>query len=268
MAGNRPAGLLKQMTRLTLVYTAVTGPSTAILRDDLEPLTMDTLDGSCDCVVFTNLPDYVPPGGWRAVVVTLVEPHPPHIPVAQAFRLLARSVKLRPALYIDTKPFDTAVWVDGNVEFLTPPSDLVDAVRPSASVPSWIATFAHHERNSVAKEISFVQRSRPNELLDLPGLEATLRAAKFKDDAGLFETCIVVRNLTPATTDFCTAWWDAMLPCGLRDQVVLPFVVAQRRRSTSMRPLRFVWRPKNDADALTGWPKAPWVVRNAHISPA
>lgn len=252
-----------------LVYTAVTGDSATRLRDSLRAISPVAADPHCDFVCFTNLPPHAwnPPAGWASRVVSLDRVRDHTCCPSQRPRLLARAIKILIHEFMDITPYDTVVWVDGNVNFLTPPSAMVEALAPRrdrAGALPFMASFCHHERQSVTKEITFVLLHRPEELTNLPALEDVFRKEGFADESGLYETCVVVREVCDATKKFCRQWFDLMVRVGLRDQVVLPFVVSRCRESVRFLGAAYKWRHDPKADSHLKWPKAPWVERRAH----
>jgi hypothetical protein len=127
-----------------------------------------------------------------------------------------------------------------------------------------MASFFHHERSSLAKELTFVLKTRPLEMRNTYLLEKILREEKFRDDVGLYETCVIVREMSRDTQTFCTDWWDLLNKIGLRDQVILPLVIQRHRKKVDFKGLCYKWRSKKERDLHLDWPRAPWVERNPH----
>lgn len=247
-----------------LVYTAVTASSPEELRDNLLPISDQAEDPLCDFVCFTNLAGWTAPRGWTTKHVSMAKVKDIASCVSQRPRLLARSVKLLIHEYLDLSPYSVAMWVDGNVNFLRRPSLMIEAFRPSTTTKPFMMSFLHHERNRVTKEITFIRRHRPEELTNLPYLEGVFRREGFADESSLYETCVVMRDVCGATKDFCKQWWGLMAKVGLRDQVILPYIVFKNLDSVSFVGAPYKWRSEPTADVHLDWPKAPWVERRPH----
>ena len=250
-----------------LVYTAVTASSPSTLRDNLLPISKDAEDPFCDFICFTNISGWRAPSGWSTKLVSISKVDSISMPNYQKSRLLARSVKLMIHEHIDLSPYTTVMWVDANVNFLQPPSRMIDDLnlkfRKDSRLPLML-TFRHHERCTVAKEITFILKHRPEELHNLSLLEAVMREAKFTDESLLFETCILIREVSPQTEDLCKDWWGLMSQIGLRDQIVLPLIVSRHKKTVNFNGISYKWRADAKFDTHLKWPKAPWVERRPH----
>jgi len=252
------------------VFTAVTGPSLDELRDDLRPM-VPGVSPDLDCFCFTNLEAYKAPEGWTTVHISTETVAEVDVTPHQVYRLLARSIKLRPHLYIPS--FDTyrvSGWVDGNVEFLEDP---VVFFRQVATIGErepgdpLFASFIHHERSSIGQELTAVKAMRPDAVSSLSVLEAYCRKIKFPDSMGLLETCVVIRSNHEAVFKLNNLWWKLLLMTGLRDQVVLPVALFEMKRHLTPTRLTYRWRENETGDMhIMGWPKAPWVHRLKHTN--
>jgi len=250
------------------VFTAVTGSSLDALRDNLKPVPYDE---SVKAYCFTNLGGYVAPDGWEKVLVDDAKIKDLDVSPSQRNRLLARSIKLRPDWYIPSyRSFAYLMWVDGNVEFLKPPIVFFQEVIPKGSQyrkTPFFATFTHHERTSMAQELTAIVQMRPEEISQLEALEAKCREVKFRDDLGLMETCVVIRSVNRFMNRFNETWWDLLIMSGLRDQITLPIALHMYRKIFSVNSLVYRWRASEAADMhVMDWPKAPWVHRLSHTS--
>lgn len=247
-----------------LVYTAVTASSSEDLRDNLLPISDRAEDPLCDFVCFTNLKGWTAPRGWTTKHISMAKVKDIPSCFSQRPRLLARSVKLLIHEYLDLSPYSIAMWVDGNVNFLLPPSSMIEGLRPLKSTKPFMLSFLHHERTKVSKEITFIRRHRPEELTNLAYLEDVFRKEGFTDESSLYETCVVMRDVCDATKRFCKQWWTLMTKVGLRDQVILPHIVFKNSDRVSFVGAAYKWRSEPKTDVHLDWPKAPWVERRPH----
>jgi hypothetical protein len=211
----------------------------------------------------------VGPKGWTTYHVDDRRLADLDVPPEQAHRLLARAIKLRPDWFIPSYgSFDFVLWIDGNIEFLQDPltifQDLVVRPKLAPDLP-YFACFSHHERSSMSQELSAIVRMRPNEIFHLETLEAYCRRVKFPDDLGLSETCVILRSVNPLMDSFSKKWWELLIMCGVRDQVVLPLTLHLFRDTLRPSILRFRWRASEGGDMhVKDWPKAPWFHRLEH----
>lgn len=252
------------------VFTAVTGASVDALRDNLKPVPAPH-DETVKVYCFTNLEAYVPPDGWTKMLVDDSNIKDVDVPPNQKNRLLARSIKLRPDWYVPSyASFAYLMWVDGNVEFLTPPLTFFQEVIPKGSRSRrnpFFAAFTHHERTAMTQELTAIVQMRPDEISHLEALEAKCREVKFRDDLGLMETCVVIRSVNRFMNRFNETWWDLLTMSGLRDQITLPIALHIYRKTLTACPLVYRWRASDAADMhVMDWPKAPWVHRLSHTS--
>lgn len=247
------------------VFTAVVGPSLDKLRDELQEIKWS--DPRVLCICFTNLGGYIPPKGWTARLVNDAHLEELSVETNQKYRLLARSIKLRPHLYLPSDlDIRHSLWIDGNVEFLTPPIVLFQDLLAKVPKGPFLAAFAHHERTTMSQELTAILHMRPEEITSLETLEALGRKAGFKDDMGLMESCVVLRPFTKDMEHFNALWWDLLVQTGLRDQIVLPLALHMERKRVIPLSLTYRWRAKEEGDLhVKGWPKAPWVHRLDHI---
>lgn len=260
------------------LFTAVTGPSVEKTRDTLLPVDKFVKeDKNIVCMCFTNIEGYTPPDGWIPVHISdeacRSEFERLNMSDNQYHRFLARYVKLQPNKNIPNyKTFTYTIWVDGNVEICESPRNLVmHCVKNAANMPtikytkSLFSAFVHPERKTMAQEISAVRMLRPDELVHTYKLEDYCRAQKFKDDAGLYETCVVVRTTDNSVNIFNNKWWETMKLSGLRDQIALPVNVHICNATVCFVPLLYRWRAGVNADMyIRDRPVAPWVKRKKH----
>ena len=95
-------------------------------------------------------------------------------------------------------------------------------------------------------------------------IQSHYRENHFTDGAGLFETCVIIREPCVETSAFAKQWWETMVKSCIRDQIILPYVVWKHAKHVCTVGLRFKWRENPDCHVHLSWPVAPWVVRQDH----
>lgn len=252
-----------------LIYTAVTAPTIADLRDNLEPIDPEMLRSNphITFMCLTNLEEYDPPIGWEKMLINFKNIDKIKVAKNQRCRLLARSIKILPQLYFNIYEYNVFVWADGNVKWNLSPKIFVKELMGRKTDPSkpLFSSFYHCERQSVSEEISFICEKRPEEVFNLWGLFDHYRSQKFPDRCGLFETCIITREPDAETTKLSEIWWNTMVNYCLRDQIILPFAVWKCAEKVSVVGLRYKWRADTTAHSYLDWEMAPWVQRLPHI---
>lgn len=120
--------------------------------------------------------------------------------------------------------YDASVYVDGNVRLLGPLSPLVEAFLHTGTA---LGVYPHPLRHSVAEEIATcesVGKLAGNELATEE--LASYRADGFRDDVGLVETTVLLKNHAHPQLDAAMAlWWSLFERFDTRDQFNLPYVL-------------------------------------------
>lgn len=175
-----------------IVYTCVTGNYDVVLPQPDDPR-----------VSYMLFSDGSPVQGWE------------HVPIAPGDVRAARHVKILPHEHLPAH--DASIYIDGCMRFVRPPADLLQIARGN------IAICAHpHDRDAFDHAATLERCTRLNGTIDEVRHQIEqYEAAQMPREMGLYETSLVVRRPTEATTRLCDAWWDELSQYSSRDQIAL-----------------------------------------------
>lgn len=126
-----------------------------------------------------------------------------------------RLVKINSSIY--TPDFDTTIYIDGNIELIKDPMEFLKKYYAGGFL-----TTQHPKRSTILEEGREILRKQK----DLPeNVEKTLSYAKeigFKDDLGLFETMVLVRDKSGEVAILEEKWAKLLGAFSHRDQLSLP----------------------------------------------
>lgn len=200
------AAYRRQTTRSSderiVVFTAVTG-GYDVLRDPKYVLP------NCDYIVFADRP--LDCKVWQVHPLNYYEED-----IARA----ARFVKLHPHLYFPNHRI--SIWIDANISLEGDPQPFIDCLGEDGVM----ALFPHPHRNCIYVEArECIKRSKDGaEVIEQQVSKYKARA--FPEDAGLFETGVLVRrHMDPKCKQLMAAWWKELFLGSRRDQISLPVAI-------------------------------------------
>jgi GT2 family glycosyltransferase len=203
---------LKPTPRRIVIYTAVAGG-----YDDLQaPLVRPP---NCDLVAFSDQALEVE--GWQVRPFNYLHQDPTRA---------ARFVKLHPHVYFPD--YDHSIWVDANIGVRGDIREFCERLIYDSSV----GIFIHPLRDCVYVEADECIKREKDDPEVIKRHVARYRAEGFPENAGLWETNVVVRRHNdPDCIALMTAWWREMEIGSRRDQLSLP--VAVRSSPITIAPL-------------------------------
>lgn len=126
-----------------------------------------------------------------------------------------RLVKINSCIY--TSGFETTIYIDGNIELVKDPAEFLQKYFRGGFLTS-----RHPKRSTIQEEAKEILRKKK----DLPeNVEKTLSYAAevgFKDDVGLFETMVLVRDKSKEVAILEKKWASLLETYSHRDQLTLP----------------------------------------------
>jgi O-antigen biosynthesis protein len=195
-----------------VVYTAVVAGYDSLSPPGIRP-------PNWDFVAFSDQP--VEADGWEVRPVNYLHQDPTRT---------ARFVKLHP--HIHFPDYDHSIWLDANIRARGDLRTFLSRLRADA----FMAAFDHPLRKCVYAEAdACIERKKDHELIIRRQVER-YRADGFPENAGLWETGVLVRRHNdPACVALMTAWWRELEIGSRRDQLSLPVVT--RRLSLKIASL-------------------------------
>ncbi|TFV92176.1 hypothetical protein E4S40_16690 [Algoriphagus kandeliae] len=116
-----------------------------------------------------------------------------------------------------TAPYDLTIYMDGNMEIIQSPKEFLDKYYRGGFL-----TCKHPKRSSLNEEAKEIVKRKK----DFPeNVERALGYAKevgYKDDLGLFENMVLVRDKSPAVKALEDKWAEILSKYSHRDQLSLP----------------------------------------------
>lgn len=140
----------------------------------------------------------------------------------------ARYIKTHPHLYFGD--YDWAIWIDANLQLQCDPIELVASLPDGTQVATW-----HHPiRNCVYREASECLNRGKDDKLDIELLVKHLRAEKYPEQTGLYETSVFVSKMRDhKVSKFMNDWWTMIDMFSRRDQLALPPVLSKHNLQIS-----------------------------------
>lgn len=190
-----------------VVYTAIVGHSPDRLQ--AAPRSPGT-----QFVCFMDKPEAKPYSGWQ-----LRTPMWDNDPLYRAEpRRLARWHKLHPHVLFPAA--ETSLWLDGSLELLRDPRELVRQCDPSSP----LITFKHPHRTDLYQEYeACLLYRKDDDAIMRPQIDRYHREG-YPFFSGLPETSMLLRQHTPAVQAFDEAWWQEIAQGSVRDQLSFPYV--------------------------------------------
>ncbi|RAI84173.1 DUF616 domain-containing protein [Algoriphagus yeomjeoni] len=182
-----------------LIYTIVTNNYDKVRPARIFP--------GFDYWLFTDDPHFKV-DGWETKVV----PKSPN-PIKQQ-----RQIKINSCVY--TKGYDISIYIDGNMEIIRDPADLL-----KNHFHGGLLTTVHPKRATLwAEGMEVIRKKKDLE----ENVNSTLEFAKlngFKDDLGLFETGVMVRDKSKDVEKLEQKWSELLKDYSHRDQLILPIAL-------------------------------------------
>lgn len=182
-----------------LIYTIVT--------NNYDKVRTSKLFEGFDYWLFTDDPDFKVEG-W----VTKVVPKSAN-PIKQQ-----RQIKINSHIY--TQGYDISIYIDGNMELIKNPRELL-----ANHFLGGILTSAHPKRSTLLAEgLEVIRKKKDLE----ENVKLTMEFATqvgFKDDLGLFETGVMVRDKSKEVQALEQKWSELLTTYSHRDQLILPIAV-------------------------------------------
>ena len=119
---------------------------------------------------------------------------------------------------------DYSIWVDGNIELLIPPEQLVE---------EWlgdkydIALWKHFGRDCLYDEANVCKILFSNQKLIIDEQIKHYEEEKFPKKQGLAECNVIVRKHNKKIEKFNNAWWSEICRWSSRDQLSFPYVLSK-----------------------------------------
>jgi GT2 family glycosyltransferase len=188
--------------RKIVVYTAVSG-GYDVLQDPKHVLP------NCDYVAFSDRP--LDCKVWQIRPFNYFE---------SDIARISRFVKLHPHIYFPN--YKTSIWIDANISLTGDPQPFADCLGDDGLM----ALFPHPHRNCIYVEgHECIKRSKDNSVI-IESQLSKYRSRVFPNDAGLWETGVLVRNhLDPKCKQLMAAWWKEIFLGSRRDQISLPVAI-------------------------------------------
>ena len=120
--------------------------------------------------------------------------------------------------YVDT---EYSIWVDGNIELLMSPQELVDTFMKDHD----IMFFEHIGRKCLYEEAVECAVRKLDDPETIIAQAKTYEDAGFVKDKGLYVGNFIIRRHTPKVEAFNNAWWSEYCRHSVRDQISLPYVI-------------------------------------------
>jgi GT2 family glycosyltransferase len=182
-----------------VIYTAVTG-GYDLLEDP------EYVVPNCDYIAFSDT--QIDCKIWQIRPLNYIENDPSRT---------ARFIKLHPHIYFPN--YEISIWTDANISFAGDPKQFIDSLGSDGVM----ALFPHPHRNCVYVEgLECIERLKDDEVIIKKQL-AKYRTLDFQDQAGLWETGVLIRkHLDSKCRKLMTSWWNEILLGSRRDQISLP----------------------------------------------
>lgn len=133
----------------------------------------------------------------------------------------AKKPKILPHVYFPQPGW--SVWVDGNIELLVSPHELIDEVRDHGAT---IGVFRHPDRRCIYKEAArCISASKDDPSLIISQMER-YREEGYPADNGLAECNVIVRHHSdPLVQKVMSDWWREIRTGSRRDQLSFNYVI-------------------------------------------
>jgi hypothetical protein len=182
-----------------LIYSVVT--------NNYDKVRTSKLFEGFDYWLFTDDPDFKVEG-W----VTKVVPKSAN-PIKQQ-----RQIKINSCIH--TKGYDVSIYIDGNMELIKNPEELL-----ANHFVGGLLTTAHPKRSTLLAEGLEVIRKKKDLEENVKLTMEFARQVDFKDDLGLFETGVMIRDKSKGVEILEQKWSELLTTYSHRDQLILPIAV-------------------------------------------
>lgn len=185
-----------------VVYTAITGDYDNILYQGY-------IDDNIDYICFTDNPSL------SSGLFNIVE-------IPKELNKLSnvkkqRNIKINPHLYL--KNYDISIWLDGNVEILDNPLDLIDE-------DNYIYIPQHPVRETIKQEAEICIRIGKDTAENIDKQMRFYAKEKFPDNTGLVQSNIIIRKHNDKRCiKLMEVWWNTLSKYSHRDQLSFNYAV-------------------------------------------
>jgi len=142
-----------------------------------------------------------------------------------------RNIKTYPTDYLPLN-YTKSIYMDGNA---VPTRSISSAVLENILEDYNLVCFDHPQRTKVADELTSILRHGVTTQDAVDRIQSIQRLAGFRDDVGLTETCILVRNHVPLA-EFSKEWRELVNIC-IRDQASFDFLLWKHNVHYAKRPI-------------------------------
>lgn len=185
-----------------VIYTAITGGYDNILYQSY-------VNDDFDYVCFTDNPSL------KSGLFDIIQ-------IPDALKKLSavkqqRFIKINPHEYF--KKYDISVWIDGNVEMIGNPMDLIDET-------NYIYIPQHPYRDSIMQEAEICIRIGKDTKEHIEPQLEFYKKEKFPDDRGLVQSNIIIRKHNDEQCiKLMKTWWNTLAKYSHRDQLSFNYAV-------------------------------------------
>jgi len=135
----------------------------------------------------------------------------------------AKIYKILPHKFLDA---DITIWIDGNIELLIPPEQLVEEWLGDVDM----ALFKHPDRDCIYDEAPAAKGLFEAHLKVRDDIDKQIehyREIDFPEHAGMGECNVIIRRNNPKVNAFNEAWWAEICRWSQRDQLSFPVTLAK-----------------------------------------
>ena len=140
----------------------------------------------------------------------------------------SRVAKILSHQFVET---EYSIWMDGNLQLLARPSDLIDRWLQDADIAVLRHHYAHFDDvgfDCIFKEAETCIKRRMAESEAIARQAKAYRAEGHPEHGGLYVGGFILRRHTPTVRRLNEAWWREIVTFSARDQISLPYVLRKQ----------------------------------------
>jgi hypothetical protein len=203
-----------------VVYTCIYG----IYDTLLDP---EAINPDWDYICFTNQ-KITTPTHWKIEEIPAECLEEDHSKIPRKIKVLAHK-------YLPK--YDTSIWVDGNIQFLRDPEEILENYQGSH-----FSLMSHPERICAYEEIEACARLGKDTEDNLREIGNRLREENYPQDNGLVQTGILIRDHREEDViRFSEMWWSMIKNYTHRDQVTFNYVLWKNPTNISLFSARVLF---------------------------
>jgi hypothetical protein len=146
-------------------------------------------------------------------------------PPCNIFNENKKNAKIHKILIHQYEPCDVSIWMDGNVDILKPPTQVVNELLGDAD----IAICRHPKRiNELEEGAHIIKEKVEYEDIVLKQLKKYKEDILYTPDLLCFAT-VLIRRHTKEVEAFNNYWWSEITTGSFRDQISLPYVISKHK---------------------------------------